>query len=255
VSGQLFPKKMKPTKYPEPGRGGFTLIELLVVIAIIAILAALLLPALAKAKDKAKQTYCINNERQMGICFQLYTSDYAENYPVHDGWAALGGQRPTNVVTTGLAATYGGQEYETNRPLDDVSKSVNIFHCPADKGDSLSAGVNSCWDAWGNSYLVEWCYDDFRVAGVTGSKGKYVPASKPIKTSRVGLRPSTKIILGDWPWQANRNTTSSQDVWHNNSGKRNEAMLFGDGHAEFYKFPDDVSMNANTPPDPNYVYW
>lgn len=83
-----------------PGGSGFTLIELLVVIAIIAILAALLLPALAKAKEKAQRIQCLNNTKQLALAVHMYAGDNSDKLPVWSGIGNWPWDIPWNVGTS-----------------------------------------------------------------------------------------------------------------------------------------------------------
>ncbi len=96
-------------------RKGFTLIELLVVIAIIAILAAILFPVFAQAREKARQTACLSNERQIGLAFGMYATDYDEQYP-------LASQPATPTSWTDSVQAYI-KNYQVFRCSDDLSQN------------------------------------------------------------------------------------------------------------------------------------
>jgi prepilin-type N-terminal cleavage/methylation domain-containing protein/prepilin-type processing-associated H-X9-DG protein len=135
-------------------RPAFTLIELLVVIAIIAILAAILFPVFAQAREKAKQTTCTSNMKQIGLSLMMYTQDYDETYPTNSWDLAPVGTTDNDS---------GNPNYRTRFnwiwQLLPYTKNRQIWRCPSDPNPK---GNGSCYSAspgeWGiptpNSYGV-----------------------------------------------------------------------------------------------------
>jgi prepilin-type N-terminal cleavage/methylation domain-containing protein len=122
----------------QPGSRAFTLIELLVVIAIIAILAAMLLPALAKAKEKAHQASCLSNLKQAGIALNLYVDDNNGYFPYVSVDAKV--IDPTDTSGSKLIWTKFLGAYVPQRGSKITSQENAIFICPATKFRNLTTG-------------------------------------------------------------------------------------------------------------------
>jgi prepilin-type N-terminal cleavage/methylation domain-containing protein/prepilin-type processing-associated H-X9-DG protein len=237
----------------------FTLIELLVVIAIIAILAALLLPALARSKEESKRVQCAGNQHQISLGWIMYADDSGDWYPWIRGWAAAGGQAGTYNLDAYVAESFGVTTTFAGRPLNKYVPNATAWQCPSDKGD-VNYGAINCFAQYGNSYCPEHVFDIWRVKHITADTDPTWDAdgAVPIKGQQMLPGIATKIIQGDWEWenQSYNINTNAGVWWHTYRGQRKFNMLFGDGHVVFYTFPTNTpQFESGPPPDPSYLYW
>ncbi len=116
----------------------FTLLELLVVLVIIGLLAALLLPVIGKAKERARSTQCLNNLRQLNLCIHLYAGDNEDLLPPNDSLVTPDGTPNGQTIAAGASWCPDHPQTDTNSAniergaLFAYNRSVAIYHCPAD---------------------------------------------------------------------------------------------------------------------------
>ncbi len=242
----------------QAGQPAFTLIELLVVIAIIAILAALLLPALANAKNKAVKIACLNNLKQITLFAQFYTDENNDKFPT-----ALAANTPNDKLFNWWGTAICG----------GTTNNYKSFHDPAvNKPVTLTGGAIWNWDF--NFDLVGYGYNSFFLSCTpnpvqTVSIGPYSFTSSP-NFKRTGiLRPSDCLVFGDkqpkptdltasgslWWGKASMRVPSASgqyegiETTRHNGGKfpGSGNVGFADGHASSKKEGD-----INPPVDPEY---
>jgi prepilin-type N-terminal cleavage/methylation domain-containing protein/prepilin-type processing-associated H-X9-DG protein len=184
-------------------RAGFTLIELLVVIAIIAILAAILFPVFARAREQARRSVCVSNMKQIGLAVGMYLQDY-------DGTFMPGGPKSWEAGRNRLAPQ-----------LNPYTKNDAIFRCPSDRG--WDKHRPTLYDSFGSSYT-----DALR--NVWGGVDLQLKSEAAI--SNVADRP----LL--WDMNENWHPGNPDKTWNPGDGTLERNVLFADLHVKYRREPE-----------------
>jgi prepilin-type N-terminal cleavage/methylation domain-containing protein/prepilin-type processing-associated H-X9-DG protein len=201
-------------------RRGFTLIELLVVIAIIAILAAILFPVFAKAREKARQSSCLSNTKQIAIAILSYAQDYDERMPLSVGYIA-----PATVLAGPEWPNYWWQQVEP------YMKNVQILACPSSSAKYVySAGLTD------TRYTINYGYN-IKASG------------QPLGTCSLPSETAINVDGVNNYWRLyNATTGEGAYLWatkiHNDGFNAN----FADGHAKWFNGSAFSTVNSGPIP-------
>jgi prepilin-type N-terminal cleavage/methylation domain-containing protein/prepilin-type processing-associated H-X9-DG protein len=198
----------------------FTLIELLVVIAIIAVLASMILPALAKAKEAGKRTLCTSNLRQIHLGFTLYTQDYRDSLPNTGDPYLWMGRRWRWPVQPYLP--FAGNKTDTNNPNVSTNFTPGTLICPSD----IASKTN--YDGTSYGYSATAYFSDDSINSMTLAN-TYSANPNPCASRKLSdvRSPSRKSIVAEW-LSAH---TPDKVGWWDWRGSRNYA--FADGHVSY----------------------
>ncbi len=208
---------------------GFTLIELLVVIAIIAVLASMLLPALAKAKQKAQQAKCMSNQRQVGLALALYETDFSKMPP--------SASQVADFMNPKAAGWKNNCLYAISRYLQgSQQKSSAVYVCPSSKkADSASIAPTSVSAA---SYLPNAVVMDLNSSRITSPSETIFMQECIWQVSYTALRPAVATDFGmgakgQFTWWHDGSTSTKELYSQLHTAGANHTFV--DGHAEYRK--------------------
>jgi prepilin-type N-terminal cleavage/methylation domain-containing protein/prepilin-type processing-associated H-X9-DG protein len=215
---------------------GFTLIELLVVIAIIAVLAALLLPALAGAKARAQGIKCLNNTKQLQLAWQLYADDFGDVIPPCPGGLP---EAPTN--QTWCAGDYRNAADKTdlnllkNSLLGSYTHSTGIYKCPGDLSIEVRSYSENCAMHGNDTALMQNFVFFKKVAAVPMASDYFVFIDESVDTLDnahflINFDKTYASAMGDNP-----------AVYHNRSGN----ISFADGHCSSRRWHQKPASDLN----------